>query len=237
MLSSFQLKESPFAEGLISRGFEVIYMTEPIDEYAISHLREFRDLPLVSIVKEGLDLGESEEEKKLQKENEQKFEKLCSSMKAILDKYIDKVFVSNRLITSPCCIVASQHSMSGNMERISRAQTLRPHPSKDIFGSKRQFEINANHSVIIRLRDLIEEDAHHKSVRDLTWILFETALLQSGFALDDPSVHTERIYRMIMLGLGIDLGMDGDVSELQEPVKPIQQEEIEKDCDQLFELD
>ena len=225
-------------EGLISRGLEVIYMTEPIDEYSISHLREYQGYPLVSIVKEGLDLCESEDEKKHREELERKFEKLCKCMKGFLHKHIDKVFVSTRLVTSPCCILASQHSMSGNMERISRAQTLRSHPTKDIFGSKKQFEINPNNSIIIRLRDLVEKDVNEKSARDLTMVLFETALLQSGFALEDPSIHTDRIYRMIMLGLGIDdSDVDKKLEKEQEKIKSIKIEEIEKNSGDLLEID
>ncbi|KAI2800685.1 Heat shock protein [Blomia tropicalis] len=230
------LKLSPFAEGLVERGFEVIYMTEPIDEYSISHLREFDGIPLVSIVKEGLDLCETDEEKKEHKETEKQFEKLCNSIKNVLHKQIDKVYVSNRLVTSPCCIVANQHSMSGNMERISRAQTLRSHPTKDIFGSKRLFEINPNHSVIIRMRELFDQDQNSKSARDLTWILYETALLQSGFSLENPSIHTDRIYRMIMMGLGLELGEEGD-SEMLEQDKPIPAVDLEKSCPNLFETD
>ena len=211
-------------------------MTEPIDEYSISHLREFDGIPLVSIVKEGLDLCETDEEKKEHKETEKQFEKLCNSIKNVLHKQIDKVYVSNRLVTSPCCIVANQHSMSGNMERISRAQTLRSHPTKDIFGSKRLFEINPNHSVIIRMRELFDQDQNSKSARDLTWILYETALLQSGFSLENPSIHTDRIYRMIMMGLGLELGEEGD-SEMLEQDKPIPAVDLEKSCPNLFETD
>ena len=213
-------------------------MTEPIDEYAISHLREFKDFPLTSIVKDGLDLCESEEEKKAHEETERSFDKLCKGILDTLNKQIDKVFVSKRLVSSPCCIVAAQHSMSGNMERISRAQTLRSHPTKDIFGSKKQFEINPNNSIILQLKVLFEQDANNKSARDLTWILFETALLQSGFSLEQPSVHTDRIHRMIMLGLGLELSLDGDVGGADyESEKPTQPQDIEKKCAELFEMD
>lgn len=218
-------------------------MLEPIDEYSISHLREYQGYQLTSIVKEGLDLCESEDEKKQREQTDAKFEKLCKCIKGILQKYVEKVYVSGRLVTSPCCIVANQHAMSGNMERISRAQTLRGQ-TKDIFGNKKQFEINPHNAIIVRMRDLIELDANDKSVRDLTWILFETALLQSGFSLESPSVHTERIYRMMMLGLGLDLNMDADLDlpveeekEAEPEAKLIEGDQIADICGDLLDVD
>lgn len=239
MVTSFllQLMASPFAEGLLARGFEVLIMTEPIDEYSLSHLREYEGHPLTSIVKEGLDLCLNEEEKKARTETEKTFEKLCKSIQGTLEKYIEKVFVSGRLVASPCAILANQHAMSGNMERISRAQALRNAPTKDIWGSKRQLEINPSNSIILRMKELFESDPNHKAARDLTWILFETALLQSGFSLDNPAVHTDRIYRMISMGLGLDLAADGDVDVDVEEAKPIQLEEIEEKSAKLFEVD
>lgn len=205
----------------------------------------------MSIVKDGVDLCFTEEEKSKLKESEKEFEVMAKAMRTVLDKYIDKVIVTGRLLTSPCVIVANEHAMSGNMERISRAQTLRSHPTKDIWGSKRQFEINPDHSVIRRLKTLYEADANDPCARDLTWILFETALLQSGFALDDPSVHTERIYRLISMGLGIDMDGDGidvqdekakvlsDVEALTVGMKELSvgQEQVEEEAGELFEVD
>merc|ERR1712083_269907 len=114
---------SAFVERLKKRGFEVVYMTEPIDEYVVQQLKEFDGKNLVSVTKEGLELPEDEEKKK--KADKAKFEPLCKVMKDILDKKVEKVVVSNRLVSSPCCIVTSQYGWTANMERIMKAQALR----------------------------------------------------------------------------------------------------------------
>merc|ERR1711860_310918 len=113
---------SAFVERLKKRGFEVIYMTEPIDEYVVQQLKEFDGKNLVSVTKEGLELPEDEEEKKKREEDVKKFEGLCKVMKDILDKKVEKVVVSSRLVSSPCCIVSSQYGWTANMERIMKAQ-------------------------------------------------------------------------------------------------------------------
>merc|ERR1711910_112186 len=98
---------SSFVERLKKRGLEVVYMTEPIDEYVVQQLKEFDGKNLVSVTKEGLELPQDEEEKKKQEADKEKFEPLCKVMKDILDKKVEKVVVSNRLVNSPCCIVTS----------------------------------------------------------------------------------------------------------------------------------
>jgi len=113
---------SAFVERLKKRGFEVVYMTEPIDEYVVQQLKEFDGKNLVSVTKEGLELPEDEEEKKKKEADKEKFEPLCKVMKDILDKKVEKVVVSSRLVSSPCCIVTSQYGWTANMERIMKAQ-------------------------------------------------------------------------------------------------------------------
>jgi len=195
---------SSFVERLKKRGFEVIYMTEPIDEYVVQQLKEFDGKNLVSITKEGLELPEDEEEKKKTEADKEKFSGLCKVMKDILDKKVEKVVVSNRLVSSPCCIVTSQYGWTANMERIMKAQALRDTSTMGYMAAKKHLEINPDHSIVENLRQRADADKNDKSVRDLVMLLFETALLSSGFSLEDPAVHAQRIHRMIKLGLGID---------------------------------
>merc|ERR1712173_127326 len=195
---------SSFVERLKKRGLEVIYMTEPVDEYVVQQLKEFDGKTLVSVTKEGLELPEDEKEKKKKEEDKAKFENLCKVMKDILDKKVEKVVVSNRLVNSPCCIVTSQYGWTANMERIMKAQALRDTSTMGYMAAKKHLEINPDHSIIANLRQRAEADKNDKSVKDLVLLLFETALLSSGFSLEDPAVHAQRIHRMIKLGLGID---------------------------------
>jgi len=195
---------SSFVERLKKRGLEVIYMTEPIDEYVVQQLKEFEGKNLVSVTKEGLELPEDEEEKKKLEEDVKKFETLCKVMKDILDKKVEKVTVSGRLVSSPCCIVTSQYGWTANMERIMKAQALRDTSTMGYMAAKKHLEINPDHPIVDNLRQRAEADKNDKSVKDLVMLLFETSLLSSGFSLEDPMVHAQRIHRMIKLGLGID---------------------------------
>merc|ERR1712117_487963 len=193
------VKNSAFVERLTKRGFEVLYMTEPIDEYCTQQLKEYDGKNLVCVTKEGLELPEDEEEKKKFEEQKAKFEPLCKVMKEILDTRVEKVTVSNRLVKSPCCIVTSQYGWSANMERIMKAQALKDSSTMGYMAAKKQLEINPDHKI-------------DKAIKDLVMLMFETSLLASGFNLEDPTVHANRIHRMIKLGLGI----DGDDDEEEE---------------------
>merc|ERR1711974_311014 len=204
---------SAFVERLKKRGFEVIYMTEPIDEYVVQQLKEYDGKNLVSVTKEGLELPEDEEEKRKREEDKAKYEPLCKVMKDILDKKVEKVVVSNRLVNSPCCIVTSQYGWTANMERIMKAQALRDTSTMGYMAAKKHLEINPDHSIIENLRQRAETDKNDKSVKDLVHLLFETSLLSSGFSLEDPAVHAQRIHRMIKLGLCIDDDADDAVED------------------------
>nr|ANV21621.1 heat shock protein 90 [Geotria australis] len=202
--SKEQVSNSAFVERVRKRGLEVVYMTEPIDEYCVQQLKEFDGKTLVSVTKEGLELPEDEDDKKKQEEAKAKYENLCKVVKEILDKKVEKVTVSNRLVASPCCIVTSTYGWTANMERIMKAQALRDSSTMGYMAAKKHLEINPEHPIVETLRQKAEADKNDKSVKDLIILLFETALLSSGFSLDDPQTHSNRIYRMIKLGLGID---------------------------------
>ncbi|CAL4122635.1 unnamed protein product, partial [Meganyctiphanes norvegica] len=139
-------------------------------------------------------------------------------MKDLLDKRVEKVTVSNRLVSSPCCIVTSQYGWTANMERIMKAQALRDTSTMGYMAAKKHFEINADHSIIETLRKKADADKNDKSVKDLVMLLYETSLLSSGFTLEDPAIHACRIYRMIGLGLGID---DEEVLAIPEEMGPL----------------
>merc|ERR1712181_136360 len=112
-----------------------------------------------------------------------KFEPLCKVMKDILDKKVEKVVVSNRLVSSPCCIVTSQYGWTANMERIMKAQALRDTSTMGYMAAKKHLEINPDHSIVENLRQRAETDKNDKSVKDLVLLLFETSLLSSGLGL------------------------------------------------------
>lgn len=208
---------SAFVERLKKRGYEVVYMTEPIDEYCVQQLKEFDGKQLVSVTKEGLELPEDEEEKKKREEDQKKLENLCKVIKEILSGKIEKVTVSNRLVTSPCCIVTGNYGWTANMERIMKAQALRDASTMSYMVAKKNLEINPDHPIVEVLRQRADADKNDKSVKDLVMLLFDTALLCSGFSLEEPEVHASRIHRMIKLGLGID---EEDLPQAEEAAAP-----------------
>merc|ERR1712165_485432 len=227
---------SSFVETLKKRGLEVIYMTEPIDEYVVQQMKEFDGKNLVSVTKEGLELPEDEEEKKKREEDKTKYETLCKVMKDILDKKVEKVVVSNRLVNSPCCIVTSQYGWTANMERIMKAQALRDTSTMGYMAAKKHLEINPDHSIVENLRQRAEADKNDKSVKDLVMLLFETALLSSGFSLEDPQVHAQRIHRMVKLGLGIDED-EADIEEVADDMDMPPLEGDAEDASRMEEVD
>jgi len=198
------VSNSAFVERLRKRGFEVLYMVDPIDEYSVQQLKEYDGKKMVCVSKEGLELPEDEEEKKKWEELKSEYEQVCKVMKEILDKKVEKVLISKRLVDSPCCIVTSEFGWSANMERIMKAQALRDNSTMGYMAAKKNFEINPEHSIMKTLKHRVETDKNDKSVKDLVILLYETALLASGFTLTDPQVHASRIHRMVKLGLGID---------------------------------
>jgi len=198
------VETSPFLEKLKKKGYEVLYMVDPIDEYAVQQLKEYEGKKLLSATKEGLALDEDEEEKKAFEEAKSKVEGLCKLMKEVLDDKIEKVVVSNRLADSPCCLVTGEYGWSANMERIMKAQALRDSSQSAYMVSKKTMEVNPTNSIIVALRDKANADQSDKTVKDLIWLLYDTSLLTSGFSLDEPATFASRIHRLVKLGLSID---------------------------------
>merc|ERR1719233_350610 len=231
------VSNSSFVERVKKRGMEVLYMVDPIDEYATQQLKEYEGKNLVCVTKEGLELPEDEEEKKKFEEAKAKFEGLCKAMCDILDKKVEKVVVSNRLVSSPCCIVTSQYGWSANMERIMKAQALRDTSTMGYMAAKKHMEINPDHSIVENLRQRADADKNDKSVKDLVMLLFESSLLSSGFTLEDPGVFASRIYRMIKLGLGIDEDEAAveEVGEPDEEMPPLEGDD--EDASRMEEVD
>ncbi|CAG9580586.1 heat shock protein 83-1 [Leishmania major strain Friedlin] len=202
--SKKKLETSPFIEQARRRGLEVLFMTEPIDEYVMQQVKDFEDKKFACLTKEGVHFEESEEEKQQREEEKAACEKLCKTMKEVLGDKVEKVIVSERLSTSPCILVTSEFGWSAHMEQIMRNQALRDSSMAQYMMSKKTMELNPRHPIIKELRRRVGADENDKAVKDLVFLLFDTSLLTSGFQLEDPTGYAERINRMIKLGLSLD---------------------------------
>merc|ERR1712159_721890 len=207
------VETSPFIERLKKKGYEVVFMVDPIDEYAVQQLKEFDEKKLISATKEGLMMEEDEEEKKAFEDAKAKTESLCKLIKEVLDTNVEKVVVSSRLASSPCCLVTGEYGWSANMERIMKAQALRDANAGMYMASKKTMEVNPTHPIIVTLRQKADEDRGDTTVKDLIWLLYDTSLLTSGFSLGEPATFANRIHRLIKMGLEI---QDDDEDEVDD---------------------
>jgi len=197
------VSNSPFLEECKKRNFEVLYMVDPIDEYAVQQLKEYDGKKLVSLTKEGVKFEETDEEKAAWEEKVAAYEKMCKIVKDTLGDGIEKCVLSKRVVESPCCLVTGEYGWSANMERIMKAQALRDNGMGGYMSSKKTMELNPDNAIVSEMKKKIDGDENDKTVKDLINLLFDTALLQSGFSLSDPTHFANRIHRMIKLGLSI----------------------------------
>ena len=231
------VEKSLFLEKLTKRGFEVLFMCDPIDEYCMQQLKEFEEKKFVDITKENLDLPLTEEEKKAEEEKKKEFEDLCKIMKETLGDTVQKVVVSNRLNDSPCCLVTGEHSWSANMERIMKAQTLRNDAMMGYMSSNKTLEINIDNPVINELKNKLSVDKNDITVKDIVWLLYDTTLLNSGFHLEEPSLFCNRINRMIKLGLSLEDDEEEIENIIEESVDESVEELVEEDTSKMEEVD
>uniref|UniRef100_A0AC35U4S3 HATPase_c domain-containing protein n=1 Tax=Rhabditophanes sp. KR3021 TaxID=114890 RepID=A0AC35U4S3_9BILA len=233
--SRAEVEASPFVERLLKKGYEVLYLTEPVDEYCIQAMPEFEGKKFQNVAKDGLKLDDGDKAKEAQTALEATFAPLTKWLKdkALKDK-IEKAVISVRLESSPSALVANAYGWSGNMERImkSQAYSKAKDPMNDFYASQKKiFEINPRHPVVKELLRRVDADTSDQKAIDTAELLFETATLRSGFILADQVGFAQRIESILRKNLDVaeDEQVDAEPDfELEEELeKPVADDEEE----------
>jgi len=223
------VEDSPFIEGLKNKGYDVLMLIDPMDEYAIQQMKEFDNKKLVDVSREELNLDNIKKEEKEQMNKD--YEVLCKKIKEILGEHIEKVILSTRLVNSPCALVSSKFGLSANMERIMKAQALRNPEMMMHMKGKKIMEINPNNQLVKLLKQKYDTNNEDRLVKDMILFLYETSLLNSGYSIEKPTDYSTRIYKMLTIALGGDYNdnevqdenlppLDFDINEMNTEVEP-----------------
>ncbi|KAL6982509.1 heat shock protein 90 [Sarracenia purpurea var. burkii] len=221
--SKEQLEKSPFLERLTKKNYEVIFFTDPVDEYLMQYLMDYEDKKFQNVSKEGLKLGKDSKDKELK----ESFKELTKWWKgALASENVDDVKISNRLADSPCVVVTSKYGWSANMERIMQSQTLSDASKQAYMRGKRVLEINPRHPIIKELRERVVKDPEDGSVKQTAQLVYQTALMESGFMLNDPKDFASHIYDSVKNSLNI--SPDAAVEEEDDTEEPDAESEIKE---------
>lgn len=212
------LDHSPFLEQFKKRDYEVLFMTEPMDEYCIHQIDKFDDKQLICITKGDIDFGDEKDDKKIEG-----FSQLCAIAKSCLGERIERAIVSNRLVDFPCILSTSQHGWSSHMEKIMKLQAMRDNSMNDYMKGKKTLEFNPDHKIIKALKEKLQKPEEERVVKDLVEMLYQTALIASGFEVESPTIFAKRIHSIIELGLNLE-----DEPEPEPELEPDTSDEVSK---------
>jgi len=223
-----QVERSPFLERLRKKDLEVLYYVDPIDEYAMPQLTEFKGFQFMGANKENLKFDDDDEEEKKLKKLQEMHKPLTDWLKETLGPKIEKAVVTNRLLETPAVIVSSQYGWSTNMERIMKAQTMGSNDKSQSMTSQKTFEINPGHPIIRELRARVEADSKSQEAKDVAHTLYDISLVGTGLTPADPAEFASRLYSLVKLGLGVSKDAQIEIPEVELDPEPEKEEPKEE---------
>jgi len=189
------LEQSPLLETFHAKGFEVLFLTDPVDEWVVQSLSEYQEKKLKAVDRGDLDLDSEDEKKEKEKKQEEakkEFGSLLEFIKGHLDNKIKEVRFSNRLTDSACCLVADDYGMNANMERIMKAM------NQAVPESKRVLELNPDHPIVKVMSGMYSENNSDQRLSDYADLLYDQALLTEGSPIKDPLKFTKLISELMV---------------------------------------
>jgi molecular chaperone HtpG len=210
------LKNSPFIERFTKNGFDVLFMTDPVDEYMCQRLIQYKECVLTCITKGDIELpNTTDSDKELLKKQQEDYKALCDYIKRIYSNFTD-VKITNKIYELPCIVSSPENGLSANMEQIIKSQTLGQTDNSNGMLNKRVLEINPVHPIIKKIKN-INDTPEYNSLRDLLDLVINSALLYSGYPILKPVDFSKKVLNVIMLGM--------DINDDEEYVKPTESEE------------
>lgn len=219
------LEKSPFIEKLKEKKYDVLFFDNSIDEYMIQNVKEYNDKKLADVSKK-ITLDDKSDEK-----DDAKHKDLIEFIKSVLNNKVSEVVVSNRLTTTPCMLSSSEFGWTANMERIMKAQAIRNEMMDQFMSSRKVLELNINHKLIINIANKFKDQNNKVVLVDLINIMYDTALLNSGFILENPVGYATKVNKIITQNYCMD--DDDDDDDKVTDLKPLPDDNTNNNLDSI----
>merc|ERR1719407_350409 len=199
------LLKSPSVEKLLAKDIEIIFMTDSVDEYTVQHLTEFEGKRLINASREGLKLDEGDKEKKREEQYKEMFKPLLDFVKETLGKKVEKVQISKHLVNSPVVVLSADYGWTAQMEKVMKSQAFADQSKFEFMKSKRMFEINPRHPMIVELNTRVKDSSADDTTKDMVISLYLSGVIGAGYQLtpEDAMDFSERVGRMVTSSLGV----------------------------------
>ncbi|KAJ3111697.1 hypothetical protein HDU96_005450 [Phlyctochytrium bullatum] len=241
-----EIKSSPLLEIPVAKGLEVLYLADPLDEYLVQQVSEYKGFKLQSLGKPGVVYGDEEKTKSDLEKFQKDYEDLIDWLQKALEDVVEKVVISTRLTKSPTAILANEFGVSGNMERIMAAQALQSGDNfmRDYYSKlKKTLEINPYHPLIKGLKDKVAQ-GESDTLKEQARVLYEVTLLRSGFDVKSTVEFAGRVEKILRTSLGVSTSQTAEVNVAKAEEKPQEEapakekdDDAEDDVDEVFAHD